>query len=87
MTHSTSRFTLLSIATAIFSITAVAHPIDSVLSAVENNNLTLKALSNDIKAQIHESKSANNLSETSVQYSPFYADGVSGVASSELVVS
>lgn len=87
MTHSTSRFTLLSIATALFSITAVAHPIDSVLSAVENNNLTLKALSSDIKAQIHESKSANNLSETSVQYSPFYADGVSGVASSELVVS
>lgn len=87
MIHSTSRFTLLSIATALFSITAVAHPIDSVLSAVENNNLTLKALSSDIKAQIHESKSANNLSETSVQYSPFYADGVSGVASSELVVS
>lgn len=87
MTHSTSRFTLLSIATVLFSITAVAHPIDSVLSAVENNNLTLKALSSDIKAQIHESKSANNLSETSVQYSPFYADGVSGVASSELVVS
>jgi outer membrane protein TolC len=32
-------------------------------------------------------KSSNNLGETSVQYSPFYANGVSGVASSELVVS
>ena len=81
------RFTLVSIATFLSAQAAVAHPIDSVLTAIESNNTSLKVLSSSNEAEMIGAKSSNNLGETSVQYSPFYANGVSGVASSELVVS
>lgn len=87
MTHSIIRFTLVSIATFLSAQAAVAHPIDSVLTAIESNNTSLKVLSSSNEAEMIGAKSSNNLGETSVQYSPFYANGVSGVASSELVVS
>lgn len=87
MTHSIIRFTLVSIATFLSVQAAVAHPIDSVLTAIESNNTSLKVLSSSNEAEMIGAKSSNNLGETSVQYSPFYANGVSGVASSELVVS
>lgn len=87
MTHSIMRFTLVSIATFLSAQAAVAHPIDSVLTAIESNNTSLKVLSSSNEAEMIGAKSSNNLGETSVQYSPFYANGVSGVASSELVVS
>jgi len=87
MTHSITRSILLSIATALSVQAAFAHPIDSVLAAIESNNVSLKVLNSSNEAEMIGAKSANNLGETSVQYSPFYANGVSGVASSELVVS
>lgn len=87
MTHSIIRFTLASVATALLSATAIAHPIDSVLTAIESNNTSLKVLSSSNEAEMIGAKSTNNLGETSIDYSPFYANGVSGVASSELVVS
>ena len=87
MTHSIIRFTLVSIATFLSAQAVVAHPIDSVLTAIESNNTSLKVLSSSNEAEMIGAKSSNNLGETSVQYSPFYANGVSGVASSELVVS
>ncbi len=87
MTHSITRSILLSVATVLSVQVAVAHPIDSVLAAIESNNVSLKVLNSSNEAEMIGAKSANNLGETSVQYSPFYANGVSGVASSELVVS
>jgi outer membrane protein TolC len=75
------------VAALLLTAGAHAHPIDSVLAQIERNNITLKSIGKAHEAEISAAKSANTLGETSVDYSPFYADGVSGVASSELVVS
>ncbi len=61
--------------------------IDSILCHVERNNTALQALAKSNEAEKMSLKSANNLRETTINYSPFYADGVGGVASSEFIVS
>ena len=62
--------------------------IDSVLAAVERNNLELRALQQSNEASRLEIQSQNNLQQDiSVSYSPFFTRGYDGVASSELVVS
>lgn len=62
--------------------------IDSVLAAVEKNNLELRALQQNNEASRLEIQSQNNLQQDiSVSYSPFFTRGYDGVSSSELVVS
>ena len=62
--------------------------IDSVLAAVERNNLELHALQQNNEASRLEIQSQNNLQQDlSVSYSPFFTRGYDGVSSSELVVS
>lgn len=62
--------------------------IDSVLAAVERNNLELKALQQNNEASRLEIQARNNIQQDlSVSYSPFFTRGYDGVASSELVVS
>ena len=62
--------------------------IDSVLAAVERNNLELRALQQSNEASRLEIQSQNNLQQDiSVSYSPFFTRGYDGVSSSELVVS
>lgn len=62
--------------------------IDSVLAAVERNNLELRALQQNNEASRLEIQSQNNLQQDlSVSYSPFFTRGYNGVSSSELVVS
>ena len=62
--------------------------IDSVLAAVERNNLELRALQQNNEASRLEIQAQNNLQQDlSVSYSPFFTRGYDGVASSELVVS
>ena len=62
--------------------------IDSVLAAVERNNLELRALQQNNEASRLEIQSQNNLQQDlSVSYSPFFSRGYDGVSSSELVVS
>lgn len=62
--------------------------IDSVLAAVERNNLELRALQQNNEASRLEIQSQNNLQQDlSVSYSPFFTRGYDGVSSSELVVS
>lgn len=61
--------------------------IDSVLIQVQKNNPQLKALHKSNQAEIAELKAGNTIGETAVEYSPFYQRGVSGLASSELIVS
>ena len=62
--------------------------IDSVLAAVERNNLQLRALQQNNEASRLEIQAQNNLQQDlSVSYSPFFTRGYDGVASSELVVS
>ena len=62
--------------------------IDSVLAAVERNNLELRALRQNNEASRLEIQAQNNIQQDlSVSYSPFFTRGYDGVASSELVVS
>lgn len=61
--------------------------IDSVLHSIEKNNLQLQSLRRQHQASALEMKSENVLRGPSVEYSPFYQSGYTGVASSELIAS
>lgn len=61
--------------------------VSEVLRQVEQNNLQLKAFREEMQASVMDAKADNALGETSVEYSPFFTSGVSGLASSELIVS
>lgn len=63
-----------------------AQNIAGILRNVEQNNKELQALKKDTEAQKLEIATQNNLEDPSIEYSPFYAKGISGVASSEMVV-
>lgn len=71
----------------LFAVSASAQGFGEVLTSIEQNNLQLQAARKANAAAMSEAKAENSLGETSVEYSPFYAGGVSGIASSELIVS
>ena len=58
-----------------------------VLRMVEKNNLQLKSAHHTGMSTLSDMRSENSLGTTSVEYSPFYSGGISGLASSELIVS
>lgn len=65
-----------------------SQEIDTVMSRIERNNLELQALRESNKASMLEIKAENNIQQDlSVSYSPFFSNGVRGVASSEFVAS
>ena len=66
---------------------AFADNIGDVLKQVASNNLTLQALAHDNQADVLDIKASNSICGPSVEYSPFFTKGYSGVAESELVVS
>ena len=66
---------------------ALADNIGDVLKQVASNNLTLKAIAHDNQADVLDIKASNSIGGPSVEYSPFFTKGYSGVAESELVVS
>ena len=66
---------------------ALADTVGDVLKQVAANNLTLQSLAHDCQADVLEIKAGNALAGPSVEYSPFFTKGYSGVAESELVVS
>lgn len=66
---------------------ALADNIGDVLKQVASNNLTLQALAHDNQAGVLDIKTSNSIGGPSVEYSPFFTKGYSGVAESELVVS
>lgn len=66
---------------------ALADNIGDVLKQVASNNLTLQALAHDNQADVLDIKTSNSIGGPSVEYSPFFTKGYSGVAESELVVS
>ena len=68
-------------------ISANAQSIDDVLQEIVRNNPQLNAQDKARNAEKIELKTRNNLERTAVSYSPFFANGVQGIASSELVVS
>lgn len=66
---------------------AGAQGIDEILQQIARNNPQLHAQDKARNAEKIELKTSNNLDRTAVSYSPFFANGVQGIASSELVVS
>lgn len=77
---------ILSITAAILPLTAAAQDITGILQSIERNNKELQAVKKSGEAQMLELKEQNTLDDTSIEYSPFFKSGASGVASSELVV-
>ena len=64
-----------------------AQVIDETLSLIEQNNLELQALKQQVEAARLEVQTENSLDDPSVEYSPFFTKGTSGMATSELVVT
>jgi len=86
MRYMKSVRTLVLLAAASMSVQLKAQDIDGILHSVEENNVELKAIKKSGEAQSLDIRMQNNLEDPSVEYSPFFAKGVSGVASSELIV-
>ena len=70
-----------------FASSVQAQKIEEVLQSVEQNNKELQAVFHSTEAAKMEVQTQNNLEDPSVEYSPFFAKGVDGMASSELVVT
>ena len=64
-----------------------AQKIEEVLQSVEQHNKELQASAHRMEAAKMEVQTRNNLEDPSVEYSPFDASNVDGMASSELVVT
>lgn len=76
----------MAIAAATLPLMAAAQDITGILHDVERNNKELQAAKKAGEAQMLEMRQQNTLDDTSIEYSPFFKSGASGVASSELVV-
>lgn len=80
--------TFLAVGALLVSLGEVkAQAIDEVLRNIARNNKELQASAKDAEAARMEVQTQNNLEDPSVEYSPFYTKGISGMSSSELVVS
>lgn len=66
---------------------ALADTVGDVLKQIAANNLTLQSTAHDMRADVLDIKATNTLGGPSVEYSPFFTKGYSGVVESELVVS
>ncbi len=64
-----------------------AQNLEGILRQIQQNNKEIQALQKEKEASILEIKVRNNIDPLSVQYSPFYARGVNGLASSELIIT
>lgn len=79
---------LIAVSFVLMAFTASAdNSVDDVLKQIAQNNLTLRVLQHDNEADVLDIKAENSLDGLSVEYSPFFRSGYSGVAESELVVS
>ena len=69
-----------------YAANAGAVEIKDVLEEINSNNLTLRAAAQNNSADNLELRSDNTLPATAIEYSPFFRSGVTGLASSELIV-
>ncbi|HIW44266.1 MAG TPA: TolC family protein, partial [Candidatus Prevotella stercoripullorum] len=81
------KSTIFAIAAFMAATSLQAQSLADVLGSVERNNTELKAILKGNEAAHLDLKQANNLEGLSVEYSPFFNSAVSGIASSELVVT
>lgn len=75
------------VALSVCNAASAADILGDVLKQIAANNLTLQSVAHDNRADVLDLKAANTLAGPSVEYSPFFGNGYSGVAESELVVS
>lgn len=61
--------------------------VPELLSSIERHNLQLQSLRHSQEAEVLDLKAENKVGGPSVEYSPFYQEGFTGVAESELIVS
>lgn len=82
------RFTtllLIALGTAVNG--AQAQTIDDVLASIAERNLSLRALAADHEATALERQAENVIGGPSLEYSPFFENGKTGLGASELIVS
>lgn len=65
----------------------VGAQVEAVLQQIEQNNFSLQALGHAKEAEVLDVRAENRLQGPSIEYSPFWGKGGSGIAESELVVS
>ena len=63
-----------------------AQQMEEILQSVAQNNVELQARQQELEAAGLEIRMQNSLEDPSVEYSPFFRKGESGMTSSELVV-
>lgn len=81
---------LTTILLIIFGITYTglhAQTIDDALTSIATHNLRLRALAADHDATLLESQVDNVVGGPSIEYSPFFENGKTGLGASELIVS
>ena len=81
------RYIAASVIASLILLPVQAQTIDDVLRQVEQNNKELQAQAQATLASKLEVQAENNLEDPSVEYSPFYTRGITGMSSSELVVT
>ena len=82
------KHTYITLAACLFFTTGMqAQSIDEVLRQIEQNNKELQSQQHATRAAQLEVQTQNNLEDPSVEYSPFYTKGITGMSSSELVVT
>lgn len=78
----------ITIALLLTAGTVCSQQLNSVLQSIEANNTRLAALRSSNNATMAQLESETSIiGPTSVEYSPFFGGGASGIASSELIVS
>lgn len=81
------RYSIIVVLAWVVITHAHAQNIDDILRSIEQNNKELQALQQSSDVAKMEVQTRNNLEDPSVEYSPFYSKGISGMATSELVVT
>lgn len=86
-TTMTTRLSVLLLFLTTMSASVQAQTLDDVVRSVLSNNTRLKVLTQEVTATNLERHSENIVGGPQIEYSPFWDNAKTGVASSELVVS
>lgn len=79
--------TLILIALCTATTWVHAQTLDDVLASIATRNMQLRALAADHEATTLERRAENTIGGPSLEYSPFFDNGKTGLGSSELIVS
>lgn len=86
LTNSKTK-TLITVLALCSTLQLSAQTIDDALASIATNNVRLRALAADNDASLLESQVDNIVGGPSIEYSPFFENGKTGLGASELIVS